>query len=61
MTDENRRKQLATLQAKAALAGIALHRLDDGRLLAARWGMTREFPDLDAVETWLARVDGSAR
>lgn len=49
-------KRFATAQARAALAGVALHRLDDGRLLAARGGLTRDFPDLGAVEQWLLRV-----
>lgn len=60
-TDDAYRKRLATLQARAALAGFELHRLEDGRLLAARWGLTREFPDASAVEQWLARLDGGAR
>lgn len=53
-------KTFATLQAKAALVGIALHRLEDGRLLAARWGLVRELADVDEAARWLDKV-GAAR
>jgi hypothetical protein len=45
-------KRQAQLQAEAALQGIALHRLADGRWLACRWGFSRELADTE-VEGWL--------
>lgn len=54
------RKRDATLKARAALAGIALHRLESGRWLASRWTLVRELDDAE-VEDWLRRVEGSAR
>jgi hypothetical protein len=49
------RKADACRVALAALAGIALHKLADGRWLATRWNLTREL-DADEVDSWLARV-----
>ncbi len=49
------RKRDATLAATAALQGIALLRLADGRWLASRWNLCRELDDSE-VEPWLARV-----
>ncbi len=46
-------KRLATLKAKAALAGIAVHQLADGGYLCCRWNMTRDVPDLDALSRFL--------
>ncbi len=55
-------KAFATAQARAALAGVSLHRQEDDRgrevFIASRWAMTRELPDLAAVEAWLDRVEG---
>lgn len=57
-------KTFATLQARAALQGITLHRLegDDGRPLyiATRWAMTKQFDGLGDVEIWLDEVVGGA-
>ncbi len=49
------RKRQARLQASAAMQGIALHRLADGRWLACRWNLTRELADTE-VEAWLKRL-----
>ncbi len=55
-------KRLATFRARAALAGVTLHALDNdyGKTvyIVSRWAMTRELADLDAVENWLDRVTG---
>lgn len=55
-------KRFATLQARAALSGITLHRIE-GDLspvvyIATKWALTRELRDLDAVKKWLDRVTG---
>lgn len=54
--DDN--KRFATLQALGALRGISVQRFerDDGRhaFLATRWALTRELPDLAAVQQFLA-------
>lgn len=46
-------KRFATLKAKAALMGIAVHKLADGGFLACRWNLTKDLPDLDALSRWL--------
>lgn len=59
------RKRFATLQARAALAGVTVWQSqgDHGRpsYIATKWALTKEFADLDALDTWLARVLGGAR
>lgn len=50
------RKQVATLQARAALAGFELVQLADGTFLASRWGMFRSFDHMAAASAWLDRV-----
>jgi hypothetical protein len=59
---EQRDKKFAGLRASAALNhGIELYVIGDARgtaYLAAKWGWTKTFTDLEAVETWLARVGG---
>jgi hypothetical protein len=50
------RKRIATLTARAALAGFSVTRLDDGQWLVAKWGLGRELADLDAVEAFIAHV-----
>jgi hypothetical protein len=57
------KKRFATLQAKAALAGVALHRLCDsacgsGGFLVSKWNLTTELPSLDAVDAWLNQLSG---
>jgi hypothetical protein len=49
----------APLQVRAALLGITLHRLDDGRWHAGRWNLSRELRDLAAVAQVLEPVGGS--
>jgi hypothetical protein len=50
-------KVIATLQARAALAGFELVLLADGSLLMTRWGLvSRPLIDLAAAEAFLNRV-----
>ena len=55
-------KRLATLTAACALAGVTMIASTDDRgrptYIVSRWALTRELPDLDAVEAWLDRVTG---
>lgn len=56
-------KRVANAIALAALAGIELRLIDgdDGpELIATRWALTKRFGggDHDALDAWLARVDG---
>lgn len=55
-------KRLATLAARAALLGVALHHTEGDFVpdifLLTKWALTREFTDMDAVEQWLDLVDG---
>lgn len=53
-------KAVATLQARAALAGHELVRLADHTFLASRWGMFRSLENVAAVEAFLARVGAPA-
>lgn len=57
-------KRLATLKARACLAGVRLYEIegDNGRPLyvATRWALTRSFEDLDAVSRWLDTVGAPA-
>ena len=51
------RKTFETLRAKAALAGIQLHRMGDGTYSLARWNMHRgDLPNLQAVRVLLRRM-----
>ena len=50
------RKAIATLTARAALAGHRLVRLADGTWLASRWGHSRSLASVAEVERFLARV-----
>ena len=58
----NTQKQLATVRAQCALAGVTLHPLenDHGKTvyIVSRWALTRELESLEAVSAWLARVVG---
>lgn len=58
-------KAFATAQARAALAGVTLYRIenDSGRpaYVATRWALTRQFEDLQQVDTWLDMVAGKPR
>ena len=49
-------KMVATLQARAALAGFELVRMADGSFVVARWTMTRALHDVAAVDAFLAQV-----
>jgi len=49
-------KLLATLQARAAIAGFELVRMADGSFVVARWTMTRALADFAAVEAFLVQV-----
>ena len=55
-------KQFATLQARCALAEVALHQLENDHgqkvYVVSRWALTHELQDLDAVASWLDRVTG---
>ena len=52
-------KSEATLLAKFALLGHAVHRLADGGFLVTRWGlMTRHCPDAASLAAFLATVGG---
>lgn len=55
-------KRFATAQARAALMGATLHLIEDDRgddvFIVTKWALTRELRDLDAVESWLDRVEG---
>ena len=55
-------KRFATLQARAALAGVTLHQLegDFGKQIyvATRWAMTKQLESLSEVEQWLDWVAG---
>ena len=58
-------KRFATQQARAALAGVTLTRIegDDGRPLfvASRWALTKSFDNIGVVDAWLSRVAGVPR
>ncbi|MFP5398958.1 MAG: hypothetical protein ACLGIT_11570 [Gammaproteobacteria bacterium] len=49
-------KRFATLAAAAALNGSTLYRLEDGRYLLARWGLSRELATIDDVARFLASM-----
>jgi hypothetical protein len=55
-------KEFATLQARAALVGHALHQIitADGetRYLASRWGLTRELPTIEDVRQFVEQIGG---
>ena len=57
-------KQIATLRARAALAGVVLHALEDdhGVLLfvATKWALTRQMGSVDEVEEFLQRIGAPA-
>jgi len=46
-------KRLATLRARAALAGLELACLTDGTFRVSRWGLIRSLADVAAVEAFL--------
>lgn len=58
-------KRLANAKARACLAGVELHAIEDdaGRPLyvCVKWALTASFTDLADVENWLTRVEGGKR
>lgn len=54
-------KRIATVRARVALLGGVLHVVesDCGRpvFIVSRWCLTKELPDIETVEAWLARVE----
>jgi len=50
-------KAVATLIARAAIAGFELVLLADGSFIASRWGMFRNLDHAAAVEAFLRRVE----
>jgi len=57
LTPADDAKQFATCQAKAAMAGHVLQRYGDG-FIVSRWGHTKEFGTLVAIDAFLNRVVG---
>jgi hypothetical protein len=57
-------KAFATAQARAALLGVVLTRIEDDRgrqvFIVTRWALTRELHDLAAVDAWLDRLEDRA-
>jgi hypothetical protein len=55
-------KREATAVARAALAGITVHRstteAGQAEWIVSRWSLTRAFSDLDELERWLDMVTG---
>lgn len=55
-------KRFHNARARAALQSVTLYRFEDGRgierFLVSRWALSRELPDLAAVEAWLDRLEG---
>lgn len=50
-------KEITTAIAQAALAGVAVHQLADGRLLAVL-GVATPLADLAALRAFLSRLEG---
>lgn len=53
-------KQLSTLQAEFALAGVQLVPLADGTFVAAQGGWIRNLANQDEASAWLRKVTGKA-
>lgn len=55
-------ERLATLRARAALAGVTMYEARDANgkavYVVSRWALTRQLDGLDAAEAWLAQVTG---
>lgn len=56
----NCEKRIATLRAKFAIAGFAVHGMDDGGFLVCRWNMSRPCADLAALAAF-ARLTGVSK
>lgn len=61
-TPDRTAKLVATLQARAALAGHELVQMSDGSFIGCKpaWGMLVCLADVEAVERWLQRVGAPA-
>ena len=61
-TGDADRKRFATLQARAALAGVGLSRTEDDRghevFIASKWALTKQLASLAEVEELLVRIGG---
>ena len=61
-TAHDGRKAFATLQARAALMGVALSRIQDDRgnevFIASKWALTKQLATLAEVEQLLVRIGG---
>lgn len=53
-------RAIATLSARLALAGFAMHRLDSGGFLVCRWGLTKHCPDTRALAGFAHQVGARA-
>ena len=51
---------IATLTARLALAGFAVHRLDGGGFLVSKWNLTKHCPDLRALAGFAQQVGARA-
>ena len=51
-------KALATMKARAALAGCTLHELSDGAYLVGKWNYSKAVPCLRAVGNLLREIGG---
>lgn len=58
--EDTERKAFATLAARLALRGYALHDLSCGGFLISRWDRTAHFSDLSGVRQFLQRIGGEA-
>jgi hypothetical protein len=57
--DDASRKAVATMRARAALAGCTLHELADGGYLVCRWNLSTFAPCLRCVGDLLRQIGGS--
>lgn len=57
-------KRLATLTARAALAGVVVHAIESdfggAEFIVSKWALTKSLCSLDALEVWLDRVAGKS-
>lgn len=53
-------KGMATLAARAALAGHVCARDSTGQIVMSRWGRSMSFASVHEAEAWLAKVTGTA-
>lgn len=56
-------KRLATLVARAAMAGVTVHRIESDfggeEFIATKWALTKSFSSMDALQAWMDRVSGA--